>query len=97
MSRVNTYADPLLSPLSSSLFAPITIVSPSIDTIKPNLSVSAPSSAVSLATCVQPEPRSPAVARVNTYTDPRVTSSPYAPTTIVSPSIETLLPNSSVV
>ena len=35
VSRVNTYADPLLDPLSSSPFAPITIVSPSIDTLQP--------------------------------------------------------------
>ena len=35
MSRVNTYADPLLSPLSSSQCAPITIVSPSIETLSP--------------------------------------------------------------
>ena len=34
------------------------------------LSSAAPSSAVSLATCVQPEARSPAVSRVNTYADP---------------------------
>ena len=51
MSRVNTYADPLLSPLtsSSSLCAPTTIVSPSIETLTPNWSSAAPSSAVSLA------------------------------------------------
>ena len=33
VSRVNTYADPLLDPLSSSYLAPITTVSPSIDTL----------------------------------------------------------------
>ena len=44
--NVNTYADPLLDPLSSSKYAPITIVSPSIDTLKPNLSSAAPSFAV---------------------------------------------------
>ena len=33
VSRVNTYADPLLDPLSSSFHAPITTVSPSIETL----------------------------------------------------------------
>ena len=33
VSRVNTYADPLFNPLSSSFHAPITIVSPSIETL----------------------------------------------------------------
>ena len=51
MSRVNTYADPLLDPFSSFLLAAITIVSPSIDTLWPNWSPSAPSSAVSLVRC----------------------------------------------
>ena len=51
-------------------FAPTTTVSPSIDTLEPKSSFAAPSSAVSLATCVQPEARSPAVSRVNTYADP---------------------------
>ena len=100
MSRVNTYADPMLSyadpMLSSSAHAPITIVSPSIETLEPNLSSAAPLvPAVSLSTCVQPEARSPAVLRVNTYADPLAdpsSSSPYAPITIVSPSIETLVP-----
>ena len=96
MARMNTYADPLLSPLSSSWVAPITIVSPSIDTLLPNQSSAAPSSAVSLATCVQPEARLPAVSRVYTYTDPLWGPSSLvlacAPTTIVSPSIDTLLP-----
>ena len=51
MSRVNTYADPLSVPLSSSPYAPITIVSPSIEILGPNMSLAAPSSAVSLARC----------------------------------------------
>ena len=51
VSRVNTYADPLSDPLSSSSLAPITIVSPSIEILKPNMSLAAPSSAVSLARC----------------------------------------------
>ena len=51
VSRVNTYADPLLDPLSSSPSAPITIVSPSIDTLTPNQSLAAPSLAVSFASC----------------------------------------------
>ena len=68
--RVNTYADPLSDALSSSYRAPITIVSLLIATLPPNWSPAAPSAAVSLATCVQPEARSPAVTRVNTYADP---------------------------
>ena len=53
-----------------------------------------------MATCVQPEATSPGVSRVNTYADPLLdpltgSSSPFAPATIVSPSIDTLLPNSS--
>ena len=56
----NTYADPLLSPV------PTTTVPPSIETLSLNWSSAAPSSAVSLATCVQPEAKSLAVARVNT-------------------------------
>ena len=55
----NTCADPLSDPLSSSSVAPITTVLPSIETLMPNSSPAAPSSAVSLATCVQPEARSP--------------------------------------
>ena len=51
MSRVNTYADPLLVPLALSNLAPITIVSPSIDTLQPNRSSAAPSPAVSLVRC----------------------------------------------
>ena len=45
-----------------------------------------------MATCVQPEARSPAVTRVNTYADPLLvgSSSVYDPITTVSPSIETL-------
>ena len=66
----NTYADPLYDPLSVSYLAPITTVSPSIDTLEPNWSLPAPSSAVGLATCVQPDARSPGVSRVNTYADP---------------------------
>ena len=89
VSRVNTYADPLLAG-SSSRFAPITIVSPSIDTLTPNSADDAPSSAVSLAIRVQPEVRSPAVTRANTYADPVYASAPCAPITIVSLSIETL-------
>ena len=96
MTRVNTYADPLLvSPLSLlSYVAPITTVSPSIDTLMPNRS-SARAPAVSLATCVQPEVRLPAVSRVNTYADPLLVSpsslsSYFAPITTVSPSIDTL-------
>ena len=95
VARANTYADPLLVPLSSSRFAPITIVSPSIDTLLPNQSSAAPSSAVSLATCVQPEARSPAVSRLNTNADPLsvpLSSSPCDPMTTVSPSIDTLMP-----
>ena len=92
--RLNTYADPLEVPLSSSLFAPITIVSPSIDTLQPKKSNAAPSPAVSLgSTCVQPEVRSPGVMRLNTYTDPLLdplSSSNRAPITTVSPSIATL-------
>ena len=53
-----------LSSLSSQAYAPMTTVSPSIDKLLPKLSLKAPSSAVSLATCVQPEARSPAVTRV---------------------------------
>ena len=92
MARANTYADPLLVPLSSSRFAPITIVSPSMDTLTPNSSDDAPSSAVSLATRVQPEARSPAVARANPYADPLLagSSSSLTPITTVSPSIDTL-------
>ena len=91
----NTYADPLLDPLSvSSKRAPTTTVLPSIETLMPKSSPAAPSSAVSLATCVQPEARSPACVRVNTYADPLSVplsvSSKYAPTTTVSPSIDTL-------
>ena len=52
VSRVNTYADPLLDPLSSSPFAPATIVSPSIDTLLPNSSSSAASFAVSFVRCM---------------------------------------------
>ena len=63
----NTYADPVTA---SSPNAPITIVSPSIETLMPNTSSAAPSPAVSLATCVQLEVRSPGVSRVNTYADP---------------------------
>ena len=66
----NTYADPLPSPLSSSPRAATTTVLPLIETPAPKKSSSAPSPAVSLATCVQPEVRSPAVSRVNTYADP---------------------------
>ena len=70
VSRVNTYADPLLPPLSSSYFAPITIVSPSIVTLEPNQSIPTPSLAFSFAISVQPEVISPKMSRVNTYTDP---------------------------
>ena len=68
----NTYADPFLYPStgSLSLHAPITTVSPSIDTLTPNSSPAAPSVAFSLSTCVQLEASSPAVSRVNTYADP---------------------------
>ena len=48
-----------------------------------------------MATCVQPEARSPAVSRVNTYADPLsdpLSSSFHAPITSVSPSIDTLRP-----
>ena len=96
VSRVKTYADPLQDPLSSFPTAPITAVSPSIDTLQPNQSPAAPSSAVSLAICVQPEVRSPAVLRVNTYADPLLEGSfPTAPITAVSPSIDTVWPNQS--
>ena len=44
-------------------YAPTTTVSPSIDTLMPNWSLAAASSAVSFATCVQPEARSPGVTR----------------------------------
>ena len=97
VSRVNTYADPAVGSL---------VVVP----IRPDhhrvavdrrrwsrMSCAAPSSAVSLATCVQPEARSPAVSRVNTYADPCSLCRPYAPITTVSPSIDTLEPNSSLV
>ena len=98
--KVNTYADPLLDPLSvSSFLAPMTTVSPSIDTLVPNQSLAAPSSAVSFASCVQPEPRSPGVSRLNTYADPLsdpLSSSTYAPITIVLPSIDTLSPKRSL-
>ena len=90
MVRVKTYADPVLDPWSASPYAPTTTVFPSIETLLPNSSPAAPSFAVSLATCVQPEARSPAVSRVNTYADPL-----DDPITIVSPSIETLMPNTS--
>ena len=96
--RLNTYADPLPGPLSSSNRAPITTVSPSIDTLLPKLSPSAPSAAVSLAFCVQSEASSPVVSRVNTYADPLSdpsSSSPCAPITTVSPSIDTLMPKLS--
>ena len=63
----NTYADPVNA---SSPNAPITTVSPSIETLMPNKSSAAPSPAVSLATCVQLEVRSPGVSRVKTYADP---------------------------
>ena len=91
----NTYADPLLDPLSSSKYAVIAIVSPLIDTLRPNRSSAAPSLAVSFATCVHPEARSPAASRVKTYADPLLdplSSSRYAPITTVSPSIDTLMP-----
>ena len=93
VTRVNTYADPLPGPLSPSYRAPITIVSPSIDTLKPNWSPPAYTFRVSFATCVQLEARSPVVSRANTYADPLPdpsSSSPYAPITTVSPSIDTL-------
>ena len=96
VSRVKTYADPELDPLSSSPLAPMTTVSPSIDT-PPKLSFAAASSAVSLATCVQPELRSSAVSRVKTYAAPLLYADPLpssylAPITIVSPSIDKLSP-----
>jgi hypothetical protein len=56
--------------LSSSYFAPITIVSPSIVTLEPNQSIPSPSLAFSFAISVQPEVISPKMSRVNTYTDP---------------------------
>ena len=87
----NTYADPLF--LVVVRYAPITTVSPSIDTLTPNSSPAAPSVAFSLSTCVQLEASSPAVSRVYTYADPLLlplSSSTYAPITTVSPSIETL-------
>ena len=45
-----------------------------------------------MATCVQPEARSPAVSRVNTYADPLLSLVVVigAPITTVSPSIDTL-------
>ena len=95
VSRVKTYADPLMDPSSSSRYAPITIVSPSFDTLRANWSSAAPSPAVSLATCVQLDARSPAVSRVKTYADPLsspLSSSPFAPITTVSPSIDAVLP-----
>ena len=92
---MNTYADPLLVPSSSSEYAPITIVSPSIDTLVPNRSPPVPSPAVSLVTCVQPEARSLGVLRLNTYADPLWDRSRPAPITTVSPSIDTLMPKLS--
>ena len=92
-ASANTYADPLLV---SNWTATITTASPSIETLEPNSSFAAQSPAVSFATCVQPEVRSPPVARMNTYADPLLSplsSSRFAPITIVSPSIDTLLPN----
>ena len=52
VSRVNTYADPLPVPLSSFPCAPITSVLPSIETLMPNQSFAAPSSASSFVRCM---------------------------------------------
>ena len=50
--------------------------------------MAAPSPAVSLATYVQLELRSPGMSRINTYAAPLLEASPCAPLTIVSPSID---------
>ena len=47
--RVKTYAEPDSMPLSSSRHAPMTAVSPLMETERPKLSSAAPSSARSLA------------------------------------------------
>ena len=65
---------PALFPVVVVIGAPITTVSPSIDTLTPNSSPAAPSVAFSLSTCVQLEASSPAVSRVNTYADPLLSS-----------------------
>jgi len=70
VARVHVRGPAVGLPCRRHRFAPITTVSPSIETLLPNWSSAAPSSAVSLATCVQLEARSPAVSRVNTYADP---------------------------
>ena len=68
-------------------------LSPEIATLKPKLSNTAPSAAVSLACWLQLFPE-----RMNTYAEPELgpaSSSPKAPTTAVSPETATLKPKKS--
>ena len=98
---VNTYAAPEASTVLafwsglSCSYAPATTVSPSTATDRANQSSAAPSEAVSLAVCVALT--QPPTGLTNTYAAPTsattlplmVRSSPYAPTSAVSPSSET--------
>ena len=96
VSRPNMYADPapLTGPGSSSLNAPIAMVSPLISTLHPKLSLPVSLAGISFWSCVQPDVRSPAVSLLKTYADPAFVSpdrsSYIAPATMVSPSIATL-------
>ena len=77
----------------SSLLAPTSTVSPSIEIAAPKLSESVPSDTLSLACCVQVVP-----VRVKTYTEPELvatSSLPGALTIAVLPEIETVKPKLS--
>ena len=91
---MNTYAEPASEPLSLSRRAPITTVSASKSTEKPNWSPAAPSSARSFACWLH----SPSSSRMNTYAEPEsepLSLSKRAPITAVSPETEAEKPNSS--